>query len=111
MIKVTYHVQVFVKIDKHEEGYITSCEALGIVSQGKTENTAKKHIEAAIQDFFTWSIKHNTIEQALEKLGLTKVLLEKGPTKPIPSVPKGCGLIDVSIPYELLDQSKKQVYC
>ena len=40
------------KIEPEDDGYVSSCEELGIASQGETVNEAKANLEEAIEMFF-----------------------------------------------------------
>lgn len=109
-IKIIAQAKLLVKVEKYEDGFISSCPSLKLYSQGKTLEKAKKNIESSIETFFTWCIKNETLDEALKQLGYNKITqrsLKKTPSK----IPSGCEIFDLEVPLELLTQKNTRAYC
>jgi len=64
-----------VELLKEDGRVIVYTHVLDLCGCGDTPEEAKKDFEAAVKIFFEETIKHKTLEQALEELGWKKVVL------------------------------------
>lgn len=77
MSAVTFKVTVPVSVKKKGNLWISSCPCLDVISQGLTEEEAKKNIEDALQLFLISCYERSTLDEALKQCGFKMASVQK----------------------------------
>ncbi len=102
---ITMTVRLPFKIRKKGKLYISSCPALDVFSQGRTQKEAKKNLIEALEAFLTACIEHGTLDDVLKECGL------KPYTPPARKKPLVKKADYVNIPIHLLTQTSAAKQC
>ena len=70
---VKMELRVPVEIIKKDKWFIASCPVLDIVTQGKTERSAKRNLGEALELFLTTCFEMGTLEDVLKTCGFELV--------------------------------------
>ena len=67
--KITFKVNLPVKIKKSGKWFIAGCDVLDLITQGETREIAKVNLEDAIALFFATCYDKGTLESVLKNCG------------------------------------------
>ncbi len=76
MKKAKFTVSLPVVVKKKNAMWISSCPCLDVISQGGTEEEAKKNIEEALQLFITTCFERGTLEAVMKECGFSLIINE-----------------------------------
>lgn len=82
MHTLTINMNVPLQLSRDGELFIASCPLFDIVSQGDSEENAKKNLKEAIGLFFTTCIEMGTFSEVLKQCGFQPLNMENGPQSP-----------------------------
>ena len=68
-VQVKMELRIPVEIKKKDKWFIASCPVLDVVTQGKTENSAKRNLGDALELFLTTCFEMGTLDQVLKNCG------------------------------------------
>ncbi|WP_319524753.1 type II toxin-antitoxin system HicB family antitoxin [uncultured Desulfosarcina sp.] len=68
-VQVKMQLRIPVEIHKKDKWYVASCPVLDVITQGKTENSAKKNLGDALELFLTTCFEMGTLDEVLKKCG------------------------------------------
>src|SRR5512138_3530939 len=76
-MKIGLSFKLPIKITKRKKWFTASCPALDIVTQGDTEEQARKNIGEALHLFLRSCIERGTLDSVLKQCGFTSVKVEE----------------------------------
>lgn len=71
-----------IKARKKGDWFLASCSSLDVVSQGETQEQAKKNIGEALYLFFRSCIERGTLDAVLKQCGFTSISESIGDMEP-----------------------------
>ena len=78
MQTLTINMNVPLKLSREGELFIATCPLLDIVTQGDTEETAKKNLQEALGLFFITCIEMDTFSEVLKQCGFQPINTQNG---------------------------------
>lgn len=85
-IALEVHLQAFVRPDTTRR-WIATCPMVGVVSQGKTENEARRCLQEAVELWFESCIERGVLDQALREANFLPSPIHRPPTATASTVP------------------------
>ncbi len=105
-IAITLTAKLPIEIKKKVKWFVASCPALDVVSQGKTEEEAKKNIAEALTLFLRSCLERGTLDAVFRQCGFKSVVEQD---KEAASPPIGQEYVD--IPLHFLSQFEENCQC
>jgi predicted RNase H-like HicB family nuclease len=68
-VQVKMELRIPVNIRKKDNWFIASCSVLDVVTQGKTEKSARKNLGHALELFLTTCFEMGTLDEVLKSCG------------------------------------------
>ncbi len=94
-----------IQIKEDEVGYVSSCPALDVWSQGNTKKEAEKNIKEAVSLFIISCFERGTLDQVLKECGFNP----SHSTKRIKAQkPNGTRTVEVQIPFNVSNRSNPE---
>jgi len=84
--------------------WVSSCPALDVVSQGKSEVEAKKNLEEALKLFLEVCLERGTLEAVMKECGFSLI------TRKIRSKKASGDVISVPLPFDIKGNSPSQCH-
>ena len=75
-------IRLPIKIRKKGDWFLASCSSLDVVTQGETQEQAKKNIGEALYLFFRSCIERGTLDAVLKQSGFTSISERTGDIEP-----------------------------
>jgi len=75
-------IKLPIKIRKKGNWFLASCSSLDVVTQGETQEQAKKNIGEALYLFFRSCIERGTLDAVLKQCGFTSISESIGDMEP-----------------------------
>jgi len=104
MPTLTIQLQLPFDIEKKDDWYVSSCNALDVHSQGKTKDEAKHNLGEALFLFFLSCFERGTIDEVLKDCGF-----EVQQTTKIKEIKRQ--YLDVKIPFGISETSNSNELC
>ena len=83
LVKIEFKLDLSIK--QEGDWYISACHSLGVFSQGKTEDEAKRNLEEAVRMFILSSLRRSTLDEILRECGFN-MIKEVSPRETNPSL-------------------------
>jgi predicted RNase H-like HicB family nuclease len=75
-------IKLAIKISKKGEWFIASCSSLDVITQGETQEQARRNITEALYLFFRSCIERGTLDAVLKQCGFTSISESMGDMEP-----------------------------